>query len=162
MQKLPSGIYDLLYTTELHDRLKHEGLLDRAEFKDCDPLELRQHLATLLSRVLSRYISDKYPHSHPDEWVEQVSKMCESPTSMMEALRPYLPHAAQTLQQISPTPPLLPIDERPDTPLGVSALLTGSSRSPALRTQLIKELATCDRADWLVSFIKFSGILPLS
>ena len=161
MQKLPSGIYDLLYTTELHDRLKHEGVLDRAEFKDCEPLELRQHLATLLSRVLSRYISDKYPHSHPDEWAEQVSKMCESPTTMMEALRPYLPHAAQTLQQIAPAPPLLPMDERPDTPLSVSALLTGSSRSPALRTQLIKELGTCDRADWLVSFIKFSGILPL-
>ncbi len=30
-----------------------------------------------------------------------------------------------------------------------------------MRSQLIKELATCDRADWLVSFIKFAGILPL-
>ncbi len=50
---------------------------------------------------------------------------------------------------------------RPDTELSVSALLTGSSRSPALRTQLIKELATCDHADWLVSFIKYAGLLPL-
>ena len=49
----------------------------------------------------------------------------------------------------------------PDTPLAVSALLTGSSRSPALRVQLQKELASCDRADWLVSFIKYAGILPL-
>ena len=49
----------------------------------------------------------------------------------------------------------------PDTPLAESALLTGSSRTPALRSQLIKELATCDKADWLVSFIKYSGIITL-
>lgn len=40
-------------------------------------------------------------------------------------------------------------------------MLTGSSRSPALRTQIQKELTNCDRADWLVSFIKLSGIIPL-
>ena len=30
-----------------------------------------------------------------------------------------------------------------------------------MRTQIIKELTSCDRADWLVSFIKYAGILPL-
>lgn len=52
-------------------------------------------------------------------------------------------------------------NERPDTPLGVSALLTGSSRTPSLVSQIRAELHSADRADWLVSFIKWSGIRPL-
>jgi len=51
--------------------------------------------------------------------------------------------------------------QRPDIPLGLSALLTGSSRSPSLVSQIEKELASADRVDWLVSFIKWSGIRPL-
>jgi HKD family nuclease len=50
---------------------------------------------------------------------------------------------------------------RPDLPLGVSALLTGSPRTPSLVSQLERELASSDRVDWLVSFIKWSGIRPL-
>ena len=51
--------------------------------------------------------------------------------------------------------------ERPDIPLSLSALLTGSRQSPSLVSQIEKELASCDRAEWLVSFIKFSGIRAL-
>ena len=50
---------------------------------------------------------------------------------------------------------------RPDLPLGVSALLTGSSRTPSLVSQIEKELASADRVDWLVSFIKWSGVRAL-
>ena len=50
---------------------------------------------------------------------------------------------------------------RPDIPLSLSALLTGSRHSPSLVSQIEKELASADQADWLVSFIKFSGIKAL-
>jgi superfamily II DNA or RNA helicase/HKD family nuclease len=72
-----------------------------------------------------------------------------------------MPVSAEKLRRIKPKPPLVFSTAYPDTPLAFSALLTGSSRSPALRTQLIKELETCDRADWIVSFIKYSGIVHL-
>lgn len=49
----------------------------------------------------------------------------------------------------------------PQTPLGVSALLTGSELSPSLLHELMQELRTCDRADWLVSFIRLSGLMAL-
>ncbi len=49
----------------------------------------------------------------------------------------------------------------PQTPLGVSALLTGSELSPSLLHELMQELRTCDRADWLVSFIRLSGVMTL-
>ncbi|MGM0517775.1 MAG: hypothetical protein ACQER6_09265 [Pseudomonadota bacterium] len=49
--------------------------------------------------------------------------------------------------------------ERPDTPLGISALLTGSARTPSLVSQIRAELLSTDRADWLVSFIKWNGMI---
>jgi superfamily II DNA or RNA helicase len=47
---------------------------------------------------------------------------------------------------------------RPDTPLGRSALLTGTSIDPSLGSQLRKEIATADRVDILCSFIRWSGL----
>ena len=49
----------------------------------------------------------------------------------------------------------------PDTPLSSSALLTGAAHTPKLYEQIKKELLTCDRADWMVSFIRMSGLTPL-
>jgi hypothetical protein len=43
--------------------------------------------------------------------------------------------------------------ERPDTPLALSALLTGTRIDPSLASQLSKEIATADRVDILCSFI---------
>ena len=47
---------------------------------------------------------------------------------------------------------------RPDTPLSISALFTGSGSEPSLASQLRKEIATSDSVDLLVSFIRWSGL----
>jgi len=47
---------------------------------------------------------------------------------------------------------------RPNTPLSRSALLTGTRLDPSLGLQLQKEIASADRVDILVSFIKWSGL----
>ena len=49
-------------------------------------------------------------------------------------------------------------DERPDTLLSRSALLTGTRLDPSLGSQLRKEIATADRVDMLCSFIRWSGL----
>ena len=49
-------------------------------------------------------------------------------------------------------------DERPDTPLARSALLTGTRLDPSLGSQLRKEIVTSDRVDILCSFIRWSGL----
>ena len=46
---------------------------------------------------------------------------------------------------------------RPKTSISTSTLFTGSS-GPTLESELTREIRTADRADFLISFIKFSGL----
>lgn len=47
---------------------------------------------------------------------------------------------------------------RPTTPLNNSALLTGQGKDPPLERELRSEMASSDRVNMLVSFIKWSGL----
>jgi len=161
MKELPTGIYDLLHTAKLHKRLEEKGLLDRAEWARIDSSELKHRLAIPIAREVACFIGEEISGKKEGALVQILDEMFQSSEVLYSILKSLRPLSSESLQQIKPEPPLVASQVRPDTPLSVSALLTGSSRSPALHTQLIKELATCDRADWLVSFIKYAGILPL-
>ncbi|HOF41919.1 MAG TPA: hypothetical protein PLD73_17750 [Candidatus Hydrogenedentes bacterium] len=58
----------------------------------------------------------------------------------------------------NPLPAMQPHLERPDTPLAMGCLLTGTRLDPSLVSQLRKELLSADQVDILCSFIKWSGI----
>ncbi len=161
MTTLTFGIYDILRTTELEKRLNLEGLSDLADWAKIDSEDMLQRLSIILAREIASEVAEKTLGKSEDLSAEIEKLVFQSPEFLEALLRPLFPVSLETLRRIRPRPPLVGTDVYPDTPLGVSALLTGSSRSPALRTQLIKELATCDRADWLVSFVKYSGILHL-
>ena len=161
MKDLPAGLYDLLHTQQLHTRLVDAGLFDRAVWSKFEPEELKNHLAIPLAREIAQFISENVIGKKGSEFKQALNDAFESPEIWLSLLESIRPVSTELLQQIKPEPPFIAISSRPDTPLSVSSLLTGSSRSPALRTQIIKELASCDKADWLVSFIKYAGIVPL-
>jgi len=160
MKNLPAGFYDLLYTAELKKRLEAAGLLDKAIWAKVDVEELKRLLAVPLAREIAAYIGQLLSSCPDENLVETITENLQRPEeiiSIIEALRPV---AMSVLSQIKPAEHCHK-GTKPDIPLSTSALLTGSSRTPSLKSQLAKELSCCDSCDWLVSFIKLSGIMPL-
>ena len=160
MNSFPPGLYDLLQTPLLQKRLRAAGLTERAKWLELDETELANRFQQLVAKELTSALSDIFESKDKSALAARLLEALRQPQIQDQLLPDLLPEASRILHRITPANPHLEI-VRPDTPLAVSALLTGSARSPALRTQFQKELASCDRADWLVSFIKYAGILPL-
>lgn len=162
------GLHETLLSKQLIRTLEELDLADAAVLSrkiDSEqlPAAVLAHLARVLSGLLLSLRQDR-----SEEWVDSVGRLKRS-----------LEDAGHPLAGLLEDMPLLPFEqllavrrpeesavgardvERPDIPLGLSALLTGSRHSPSLIGQIEKELASADRADWLVSFIKFSGIRAL-
>jgi superfamily II DNA or RNA helicase/HKD family nuclease len=154
MNRIPDGLYELLHTRGLHKRLEEDGLMDRSQWIKADKQMIHHYIALPLARELTAIIE----REGGKEWSSVLTERIEQIAQLLIQLTPI---DDRVLSQICPAPPYPPIRERPDTSLAISALLTGSSRTPSLHSQLIKEISSCDRADWLVSFIKFSGIRQL-
>lgn len=72
--------------------------------------------------------------------------------------------AEQLLAILAEKDPLLAVGktakqlQRPETSMAQSSLFTGAIHEPQMVTELKKEIASADRIDMLVSFIKWSGL----
>ncbi|NTU68312.1 MAG: DEAD/DEAH box helicase family protein [Chlorobiaceae bacterium] len=158
---LPPGFYDLLHTVDLDKRLRQNGLFDQAKWAHVDSSELPQRLAQAIAKELSMRFAEEFSTVKEEDLLHAIRQLFNVPEKLIPVLNALRPQAIQALQEIQ-SDALFPSNAtRPDTPLSISALLTGSSRSPALHTQIIKELSSADQADWLVSFIRYSGLLPI-
>lgn len=162
------GLHERLWTPALTRLLEALGLRAQARSKDdLDPEQAAPMLAAHLARMLQQRLASLAEAEWP-AWQQALTALSRSlaeagpplagltdelPSLPLQLLTEVLP-AARAQLQTEATP-------RPDVPLSLSALLTGSRHSPSLLSQLEKELASADRADWLVAFIKFSGIRPL-
>ncbi len=161
MQDFPIGLYDLLHTKALHERLDAAGLLKRSAWAELDLDEFQHRLSQPIAREIAAFFAEAVAGKSSDKLLDALQKVFQSPEVLVSVLQALQPEKLGRLTEIKQEHAATRKSVFPDTPLSVSALLTGSSRSPALRTQLIKELSSSDRADWLVSFIKYAGIIPL-
>lgn len=162
------GLHERLRTEALIRALEEAGLTDGQDLWGKVPAEDRPAaVAAHLARTFSALLRDL---SGPETrgWEEALQRLGEalaragSPFEGLPSLLPHLP--LEQLREVRP-PGIVAVAgkeaPRPDLPLAFSALLNGSTHAPSLVSQLEKELRSADRVDWLVSFIKWSGILPL-
>lgn len=162
------GLHDRLDTPALRRALEALGLAHLARWEGSPgaellPIRIATHLASVFARRLQTLREAQQP-----EWedaLRRLTQALEAAGHPLSDVVPEIPGAApnQLVEVLPEARAALdaPNSVRPDVPLALSALLTGSRHTPSLISQIEKELVSADRADWLVSFIKFSGIRPL-
>ncbi|MBS3949378.1 MAG: DUF3427 domain-containing protein [Peptococcaceae bacterium] len=170
---LPSGLYEQVVNLAIVEGLK--GLGNDREHRtgpllagEAEPV-LSRYLYEVLSRGL-RYLRDKVGE---EETLSQQVKACNRLIELMaqlasedELLEWRIGEDKELLLAIldrtSVALPHLPRRKteavRPETPLSISTLFTGSSHEPSMVGELKKEILSADRIDLLVSFIKWSGL----
>ena len=162
------GLHERLDTPALRRELEQLGLEELAIWrKKLDAEEVPSAVSAHVGRALAGLLLDLRERDR-EAWHEALSAFSQAlqqsghPLADLADFLPSLPF--RQLMEVR-EPSALAVGagqtDRPDIPLGLSALLTGSRQSPSLISQIEKELASCNRADWLVSFIKFSGIRAL-
>ncbi|EDM29607.1 DEAD/DEAH box helicase-like protein [Lentisphaera araneosa HTCC2155] len=157
------GLYDLIHTEALKEAIEKSGLTDQAQWrqlsKDEAYIQIKEQFASFFAERFSSLFNEK----KPELWSQELETFVNNFESEVKAHSSLKIIDSSSLDFIL-TPSqkdLKLVPEKPDTALANSALLTGSSRTPSLQSQLKKELRTCDRADLLVSFIKWSGLRPI-
>ncbi|XDD47187.1 DUF3427 domain-containing protein [Leptospira sp. WS39.C2] len=151
MSELIPGVYDRIIDQELEDVLNSSDL--KPIFRKIDDEESPSVYSLFLAKILKQKLRTLKP-------IDQIlifNKIIDvlSSTDGDKYLE------RKKILKDPPTKLLLSSNEswkRPSTPLYISSLLTGQGNDPPLNHELRLELATADKVDILVSFIKWSGL----
>lgn len=158
---LSPGLYERLLDEELNglvERLVADGfavdLKQLADFAPEDPpLLLSRHVAEKVRQILPELGDRKTPAEAADVMAATANRLLELVRARGLMLPPRM-----LLEVRRPGASIMPTI-RPADPLSHSALFTGARSDPSLESQIIAELASTDRLDILVSFIKHSGLV---
>ncbi|MEX2672878.1 MAG: DUF3427 domain-containing protein [Phycisphaeraceae bacterium] len=156
-RELTPGLYERLLSEAEHGALQG-GDPRLYQLGKVDPEDAHAAVAQYLEHLLISSLSAFRGKDRADRQRRLVDRI-------LTTLRDELGEDGQDIRLSDPLQRVLAIhakptdsQERPDTPLSRSALLTGTRIDPALAVQLKKEIATADRVDILCSFIKWSGL----
>ena len=155
---LAQGIYDKVVDARLEKVLQ----LVRARGIEVGTRDLRRRDGRLLARELARVVIEaiearlnaEQPATAADIAIvnQLLMILSEGTSDERDSFTELLP---LVLERIGPKQRVSPPD------LSDHGLLTGREGTESLLVQLRRELASCDRVDWLVSFIKLSAVKML-
>ena len=159
----------------------YEQLIDRRLAQELDQLPENQKATAAIdqaeaSSVLSQYVADvvrkalERMHDGKSELPDQVALVNQLVAIVGEVAEEDIDgitvdeRAQQLLALIGEKDPRIALGKsakdviRPETSLAQSSLFTGAVHEPQMFSELKKEIASADRIDMLVSFIKWSGL----
>lgn len=158
--RLADGLYEQVVTGGLAvDLASLEGR--KSDVGDLDPadshLVLSRHLATEVERALAAV-----PHAERltaqvaivNGLLDELHRIAGSNEEAVVAASRKVEEPGRELLAVYITTP----DERPQTPLASSTLLTRNKAEPSLGGELAREVASADRIDVLVAFITVGGV----
>lgn len=161
---LQSGLYEQLITTALRrelaaipDERQSVAPIDKAEAAEV----LSRYVAEVTRTVLDRMQESKLDVQAQIALVNRMVKLLAEDSEPSLAVDE---KAEQLLALLKEQHPMLALGKRasdmtrPETSLAMSSLFTGAVHEPQMFSELKKEIASADRIDMLVSFIKWSGL----
>ena len=160
---LPDGLYDKLVTESLAQLVA--GFRDSAcrTLSQVPADEVAERLTEALAKQMTTLLDEL-----DGEGAEKASRQLALVNALLVHLRKQAGTAASQLDTFVEPPQLLravhnarPAPEVPETGLAIPWLFTANKGSPSLLTELRREIACCDHADVLVSFITVSGVRKL-
>lgn len=168
MPTLPPGLYDLLITRDVDAALAALAEALRHDRRPLDPETAPLMLARLIHDAAHKALASQRGASREERLGAQV----ELGNALLAFLRARAEHAgiseddavaerAERLVALWPPPQGLGADappERPGVPLRSSDLLVNGPRDLRVGNELRRELASADRVDVLLSFLKWSGL----
>ena len=160
---LPDGLYDQLLTRSL-DELIARGTDENARsLQALNADDAPARLAEVLVAQLAKILDDL-----EGEGGDKLRQQLELVNFILVSLRERLGQGAERADIVAAPARILQAIHRqsappvpPETGLAAPWLFTAGKGSPALLTELRRELAACDRVDILVSFITHSGVRKL-
>ena len=165
---LHPGLYEQVINNRLTSELaeipearKALAPIDRAEASKV----LAQYLADVVQKGLENVLDNGGDIAAQIQLTNQIVELIQSTTKEADfAALSVDQRAEQLLALLRETDPRLAVGKtaadltRPETSIAKSSLFTGAVHEPQMYTELKKEIASADRIDMLVSFIKWSGL----
>jgi superfamily II DNA or RNA helicase/HKD family nuclease len=151
MSELVPGIYDRIIDLELAEVINSADI--KPILRAIDDEESPAIYSLFLANILKKKLRSLKPDKQIQIFNDIIDLLCTTDGER------YLDR--KKILGAYPTKLLLSTNEkfkRPTTPLYISSLLTGQGNDPPLNHELRMELATADKVDILVSFIKWSGL----
>ena len=145
--ELEPGLYDALVDRRLTDLIAQ--LPDRAALADLERSEQPSRLATHVAAALGRVLGDLDPARRLVLVNDLVARIGEAEAEVVDPPR--------LLEAVTDRPRVAP-PEPPDIPLSQHDLLVNARGEPQLAAELKKELASADRVDLIVAFVRWYGV----
>lgn len=168
MDELRDGLYEKVVSQRLEKQLKQAFAQNKIWYKLCDemdPQDAVQYLADYVRHLVQICLKD-LADKDDDQLLQKELLLTNG---LVDTLTQHLPELGSDNQIDLPNFLLLELQHRlnhleetqrprPQTSLSHSFLFTNSHKDVSLVTELQREIASSDRIDFLVSFIKFSGL----
>jgi len=166
MPPIPRGIYERILTELLAERVSGGDVAGEPALDALRPAEASDRLAMHVAAIMERAL-DAYPDSERvPEGVKIARRIVEllatdTQSRGLTIERPALPpQVLRAIQSRLPDGSVAPF-EVPLIPLLDTTLLTNAPGEPRVGHQLLTEIASADRIDVVMAFIRRSGITPL-
>ena len=155
---LKDGLYEQIINLALEQELD-SFLSSEKKIEAVDPAEAPVLLAAYLREILERGLQ-KMDADRQITFIRDLSELLHRFTDDGEDLLQKIVPPARQLQALAKesAAPGQASWPRPVTSISLSSLFTGSALEPDLSSEFRNEILSADRIEFLVSFIKFSGL----